>query len=352
VQAGQVAVELAVEDTGVGIPPADLSALGSPFRQASNNQQSARSGTGLGLSISRTLCALMGGEMTLSSTLGAGTQAQVNLCLPQAPPGESPCPTPALAPQGAALPLNILVIDDYPANRLLLHQQLSYLGHRVTLAEDGHAGLRAWLGETFEVVITDCNMPGLNGYALARGIREDERRKGKAACLLLGSTANAQADERQRCLQAGMDDCLFKPLNLNELAERLHRVAPGPGRREVVDAAVLGDGFDLSSLRQLTGGDLASVKTLLRDLQQSNHEDLQRLGQLQRDTDFAGLADLVHRVKGGARIIKARHLLRACEQLESACAQSLAVERIDPLVDALRQAMEGLGDSLEQFCQA
>ncbi|MNE05622.1 Hpt domain protein [compost metagenome] len=79
---------------------------------------------------------------------------------------------------------------------------------------------------------------------------------------------------------------------------------------------------------------------------------MQLLLALQRDTDVAGLLDLVHRVKGGARIIKARHLLNACEQLESACALSPAAERIDPLVETLRGAMESLAGRLEQFCQA
>ncbi|MNE36570.1 Hpt domain protein [compost metagenome] len=101
----------------------------------------------------------------------------------------------------------------------------------------------------------------------------------------------------------------------------------------------------------MTGGDLASVKALLRDLQQSTREDLQRLACLQRDNDAAGLGDLVHRVKGGARIIKARHLLSACEQLENACAQSPSAERIGPLVELLREAMEHLAARLEQFCQ-
>ncbi|MCY1389745.1 Virulence sensor protein BvgS [compost metagenome] len=353
-QARHVAIQLAVEDTGVGIPPADLSTLGSPFRQASNNRQSSRSGTGLGLSISRTLCTMMGGEMTLSSTLGAGTRVDIQVCFAHAEPGE-PTRLPAAsasAPAGTAQPLTILVVDDYPANRLLLQQQLGYLGHRVSLANDGHEGLRAWLREPFDVVITDCNMPGLDGYALARGIREDERRKGKAACLLLGSTANAQLSERARCRQVGMNDCLFKPLNLNELAGHLQQVAPACQGQDLQKMPALGEGFDLSSLKQLTGGDLASVKALLRDLQQSNQEDLQLLLALQRDTDVAGLVDLVHRVKGGARIIKARHLLNACEQLESACALSPAAERIDPLVETLRGAMESLAGRLEQFCQA
>ncbi|MDU9394868.1 transporter substrate-binding domain-containing protein [Pseudomonas sp. zfem002] len=347
----RVGLHLSVEDTGVGIPADELAQLGSPFRQASNNQQSARSGSGLGLSISHTLCAMMGGAMQLDSTLGVGTRAQIRLDLPRLMPSDAllaSLPQPAA---GTAMPLDILVVDDYPANRLLLQQQLSFLGHRVATAANGHEGLRTWLRQRFDVLITDCNMPGLNGYALARAVREDERRKGKTSVLLLGCTANAQPQERVRCLQAGMDDCLFKPLNLKELAGKL---APCEQRLLVTDSAgesELGEGLDISSLRHLTGGDRDAIKLLLRDLLTSNREDLVQLGSLHADSDLAGLADLVHRIKGGGRIIKARWLLQACENLEQACLESRPAQRIDPLVEDLRRAMAALTQRLEEFCQ-
>jgi len=347
----RVGLHLSVEDTGVGIPADELAQLGSPFRQASNNQQSARSSTGLGLSISHTLCAMMGGAMQLDSTLGAGTRAQIRLDLPRLMPSDAVLASLPQPVAGAAMPLDILVVDDYPANRLLLQQQLSFLGHRVATAANGHEGLRTWLRQRFDVLITDCNMPGLNGYALARAVREDERRKAKASVLLLGCTANAQPQEHARCLQAGMDDCLFKPLNLKELAGKL---APCEQRRLIADSGAeseLGEGLDISSLRHLTGGDRAAIKLLLQDLLTSNREDLVQLGNLHAASNLAGLADLVHRIKGGGRIIRARWLLQACEDLEQACLESCPAPRVDQMVDDLRRAMSALNQRLEAFCQ-
>jgi len=347
----RVGLHLAVEDTGVGIPADELAHLGSPFRQASNNQQSPRSGSGLGLSISHALCAMMGGEMQLDSTLGAGTRAQLRLDVPRLMPCEATLASLPPASVDTVAPLHILVVDDYPANRLLLQQQLSFLGHRVATAANGHEGLRTWLRQRFDVLITDCNMPGINGYALTRAVRLDERRKGKPSVLLLGCTANAQPEERVRCLQAGMDDCLFKPLNLKELAGKLGTCEQRPPLAGQTVESELGEGLDLSSLHQLTGGDPKAIKDLLTDLLTSNREDLAQLLALHADNDLGGLVDLVHRIKGGARIIKARWLLQACESLEQAFQHSRPDQCLDPLVDDLNQAMAALAQRLEPFCE-
>lgn len=117
--------------------------------------------------------------------------------------------------------LHILIADDYPPNRVLLRQQLEFLGHRVAEAEDGQVALELWADERFEVLISDCNMPRLNGYQLARRIRIQERCERRAPILILGYTADAEPDEVQRCRDAGMDDCLFKPLGLETLRNYL-----------------------------------------------------------------------------------------------------------------------------------
>ncbi|WP_422776069.1 transporter substrate-binding domain-containing protein [Pseudomonas mediterranea] len=338
----RLGIRLRVEDTGSGISQQDQQRLFSPFTQAGNNRQSARSGSGLGLMISRTLCEMMGGTLALSSVPGAGTQIEILLRLPlldaqvQAAAAEVDAPVPIQA-------LDILVIDDHPANRLLLSRQLSYLGHRVQEAGDGVQGLQVWRAGHFDAVITDCNMPLMSGYELARTIRDEERIQGVSRGMILGFTANAQREEKDRCIDAGMDDCLFKPIGLKELQARLGSLSAPPDEEGAVASA---DSFDLTSLEQLTGGDIVSIKKLLEELVNTNAGDKVRLIDLFTRHDVSGLADLAHRIKGGARIIQAQGLVAACETLENACRSADGVLLANAVGD-LRQAMDLLTEQLE-----
>ena len=162
-----LSVRVRVQDTGMGISQQDQARLFSPFIQASNNTQSARSGSGLGLVICRTLCEMMGGTLRLESVEGVGTQVEMAV---QVPVLEPETINVALEPEAEQQPgaLTVLVVDDYPANRMLLVQQMSYLGHSVVDVENGALGLQAWHARSFDVVITDCNMPVMNGYELTR----------------------------------------------------------------------------------------------------------------------------------------------------------------------------------------
>lgn len=337
----EVRIVLCVEDTGVGIAEEEQQHLCEPFVQASNQVVGSRIGTGLGLSISRALCELMGGSLRLHSEPGQGTQVWVTLQASRAaaePPPISP-PIPQAPAKGSRV-LRVLVVDDYPPNRLLLDQQLSYLGHAVRVAEDGAAGFELWRSETFDAVITDCNMPEGNGYVLARQIRDSERQRGLPACLVVGCTANAQPEERQRCLDAGMDDCLFKPLTLAHLADCLREVVAGQQPRETAQV------LDLRELRRLTAGSAQSFAQLLETLVACHRQDLQRLDALTAAGELQQVADLVHRIKGSARLIRADNVLQACAWCE-------ALADDDPLalgdaLAALRQAMCELSQVLEQ----
>ncbi|CAC9678515.1 Virulence sensor protein BvgS precursor [Pseudomonas putida] len=223
-----LAVELSVRDTGIGISPADQARLFNTFVQADGPR--ARQGAGLGLVISRTLAELMGGTLNLQSVEGLGTKVQVSLQLPAcAAPVQADQHDPVL--ETSSGPLNILVVDDYPANLLLLERQLHTLGHRVTLAENGEIALARWQAARFDLVITDCSMPVMDGHELTRRIRSLEGERGLAACRILGVTANAQAEERARCLASGMDECLFKPIGLRTLKTHLPHAHPGSSRQ-------------------------------------------------------------------------------------------------------------------------
>ncbi|WP_058546863.1 transporter substrate-binding domain-containing protein [Pseudomonas fluorescens] len=336
---GRLGICLRVEDTGCGISPEDQRRLFNPFTQATHTTQSARSGSGLGLVISRTLCEMMGGTLTLRSVMGEGTQVEILLDLPvlDALPAAPPAEAEALVPGRA---LNILVVDDYPANRLLLSQQLGYLGHRVQEAQNGVEGLHAWRSEHFDVVITDCNMPLMSGYELAGAIRDEERAQNLSPGVILGFTANAQAEEKDRCAEAGMDDCLFKPISLRELNASLASVTPDVGAPQ--------PGVDLTSLEQLTGGDTTAIRALLEELVSSNADDQARLSHLSSRQDLPGLADLAHRIKGGARIVQAQRLIAACEALESACRGGDTL-LLAQAVEDIRQAIKHLAEQLKIY---
>ncbi|WP_432707751.1 transporter substrate-binding domain-containing protein [Pseudomonas fluorescens] len=341
VEGDRLNVQLWVQDTGIGISVKDQQRLFSLFIQGSNNQQSARSGSGLGLVISRSLCEMMGGQLHLSSVLGQGTRVDVTLALALT----DSLPTHAAhtadaVPEGRAL--RILVVDDYPANRLLLARQLTFLGHQITTAEDGVQGFEQWRAGQFDGVITDCNMPFKNGYQLACEIRAQERERGQAPCLLLGFTANAQPEETERCRQAGMDGCLFKPTGLDDLRSALasRSAELGPPQMQA---------FDLSTLVALTGDDRPALIELLVPLLDSLETDRALLSQLSSQADFAKLHDLAHRAKGGARMVKAQGLVACCETLEAVCEQRDRLA-LGPAVDGVSEAIGILQQGLNAYC--
>ncbi|WP_347927457.1 transporter substrate-binding domain-containing protein [Pseudomonas helvetica] len=343
---GNLAISLRIKDSGIGISEFDQQRLFSRFVQASNSPQDGRSGSGLGLLISRSLCEMMGGRLQLRSELGAGTQIDVSLDVLALQPLAAP-PVETVPPERGHS-LNILVVDDYPANRLLLVQQLSRLGHRVCDAQDGEQGLECWREHTFDVVITDCNMPNLSGYELAMAIRDEERANGDMPCLILGFTANAQPEEKIRCMEAGMDDCLFKPIGLKDLSARLADVTPDTNTRQPLETLpVSAAEIDLGSLEQLAGPDRSLINKLLAELASSNAKDLARLQGFYRKRDRIGLRELAHRIKGGAQMVKARRVVHCCEQLEVACG-GRDNNVLNQAVQALQFAMERLALHLEQ----
>lgn len=336
---GKLDVMLQVKDSGVGISAADQQRLFSAFVQADDRQ--GRQGAGLGLVISRSLSELMGGALTLQSLEGLGTQVDVQLTLPHALPPSKASPK-GTDSQPESRALNILVVDDYPANLLLLDKQLGSLGHQVTSAEHGEVALTLWQAGRFDVVITDCNMPVMDGHSLARRIRDLEQARQLPPCRIIGVTANAMAEERERCLASGMDDCLFKPLGLRALQAGLAQAAA----LAFADAAQTGEpalrasGFDLAKLRHLTQDDHQLTLTLLSQLADSTAEDLQSLRELGANAEPYALAMAVHRIKGGAKMLKVSVVVRDCEAIEHALAQGHACESLLLTLFASLQGLE------------
>ncbi len=306
-------LDLEVRDSGIGIHEQDLQRLFSPFVQANPYSDGARAGTGLGLVISRDLCAMMGGELTLQSLQGVGTRVRLMMPLQRVEPVTA-LSRPAADILQPDQQLSILVIDDHPANLLLMAQQLNYLGMSQESAEEGSEGLRKWREGRFDVLIVDCNMPQMNGYQLARTVRMEERLHQRPRCIILGYTANAQPEVRQQCLDAGMDDCLLKPIGLQVLGQRLRAIARITHQDDAAPAPP--PRFDLEGLSAIVGNNPADRDRILDTLVTSLRQDLKILMAIDPQRERDGLALQAHKILSAGRMLDAQALIEACEALE------------------------------------
>jgi len=301
-------LELEVRDSGIGIHADDLQRLFNPFIQANPHSQGARAGTGLGLAICRNLCEMMGGSLSIKSLEDVGTQVRMKMPLqrvdavtqPTLPPERLDAPDPRLS---------VLVIDDHPANLQLMAQQLGYLGLEHASARDGREGLATWRAGDFDVLVLDCNMPHMNGYQLATAVRTEERHGQRPRCTILGYTANAQPEVHRKCLSAGMDDCLLKPISLSTLSQRLAGIRP---RRHLRPRRKL---YQLDGLAAVVGPDPVDRQRFLLALQQSLQADLACLMALHPQHESGAIADQAHKVLSAARMLEAPCLMAACEAL-------------------------------------
>lgn len=254
---GHDRLQFSVVDSGLGISEEHQKRLFNPFDQGDADTARHFGGTGLGLAICRRLATMMGGSVAVQSELGVGTTVLLTLSLPIAdlemvsdamtlPQDPDTAATEASQEVEEHLPnaigaeavRRLLLVDDHPVNRMLLQRQVSTLGHASETAENGVEALEKWKAGGFDLIVTDCHMPEMDGYALAHEIRRLEAGNGGRRIPIIACTANALGGEAEKCLAAGMDDILVKPVGLAPMREKLEQWLPAPGDPAVID---LGD---------------------------------------------------------------------------------------------------------------
>ena len=318
-------VRLSVTDSGIGISKENQALLFQPFVQAAGGAVPGLGGTGLGLTISQRLARMMGGAITMDSALGKGTTMTLDLTLQLADPLHLVEPGSATgaqladvnrlrraAPDLAAAETEgtlVLLVDDHPTNRSLLLRQVNLLGYAAQAAVDGVDALAQWIGGRFGAVITDCNMPDMDGYELTRRIRALEMKTGSRRVPIIACTANALGGEAEVCFAAGMDDYLAKPVQLLDLARRLDRWLP---------VELAGPPVDPSALAAITGGDSASDRAIFADFRRANDHDAAGLTAAAARSDTAQVTAFAHRIKGASQAVGATALATVCERLERA----------------------------------
>jgi signal transduction histidine kinase/CheY-like chemotaxis protein len=230
-EAERVFLRLRVRDTGIGIAPSLHATIFDEFVQADTTSQQY-GGTGLGLAISAKLTRLMGGDIALDSALGRGSTFTVTLPLDGGPQESGDVPLDQTADSSPSVSkllaterfkgLQVLTADDHPVNELLMQELLSRLGCEVLVARDGHQAVAQWERSGVRLVLMDVQMPDMNGLQATQAIRQAEARQpSRPRTWVIGVTANVTAGDRERCLGAGMDGYVSKPIRPAALVEAM-----------------------------------------------------------------------------------------------------------------------------------
>lgn len=221
-ECGKSWLQLEVRDTGIGIAAEDLPRLFQPFTQVDASSTRKHDGTGLGLAISRRLVELMGGQITVSSQPGNGSCFHLQLPFAVATAVANEAVTSTVPLQPRARPARVLVAEDNAVNQRVAAAMLKRLGLRADLVANGAEAVAALAAVRYDLVLLDCRMPVMDGYEACRRIRQTQGEH----LPIIALTANVAQGERERCLAAGMDDYLAKPVRLAELAAVLQRWLP------------------------------------------------------------------------------------------------------------------------------
>ena len=383
----KINLKFQVRDTGIGIQKSDLPKLFQVFSQVDASTSREYGGTGLGLAICQKLVTLMGGEIGVESEENRGSTfwftatflqpdaMEIVTGIPSQPElSPSPSGSPKLAsstqisltqiPQvkfsgegltrihqeatnEAKTPLKILVVEDNPVNRKVLLRQLQLLGYCPECATNGREAIEHLQLDDCDLVLMDCQMPVLDGYDATRELRRYEGQTRHTVVIAL--TAHAMKGDREKCLAAGMDDYLTKPVNLETLkakvedwAGQLHSTSWVPKPREPACPPNL---IDFDRLNEVSDGDVEFQQELLEMFIEDVTEKLPGLQQAFQDGDCSEIAHYAHTIKGAsanlgitsmqAIALKLEHQARD-DQLEEPQQQLTQIHR---LLDRLKESI-------------
>jgi signal transduction histidine kinase/FixJ family two-component response regulator len=225
----QIEVHGNVEDTGIGIPPEQLNHIFDPFLQADAGTTRRYGGTGLGLSIVKRLLRAMGGDVSVTSTVGQGStfswtaQFRMPASQPESGTATSRAPEATTEKTKDAAAHRILLVEDNHVNRLVAQKMLAHAGHVVQTAEHGHEAIEHLQSGAFDLILMDVQMPEMDGYEATRRIRAGAAGKQAASVPIIALTANALSGDREAAKDAGMDDYISKPFSRSQLVEMVRK---------------------------------------------------------------------------------------------------------------------------------
>ena len=351
-------IRINVRDTGPGIADDKLLQLFEPFNRL-GAEYSSTEGTGIGLLITKQLVELMGGRLGIESEPGKGSTFWVELKTSTASDSGSgieyadePLAVDAVRIKHAEN-VRILVAEDNETNQEVLRQQLSLLGYHADFVDNGLDALEQWRCGDYQLLLTDIHMPQMDGYELVSSIRKTKQFADNRIPLI-AFTADAMRGQSQRCLDAGMDDYIAKPVHMEDLERILGKwLSRTAGNDPSVDnaegqadagAAEAGDraAIDPGVLTRMVGDDPARHRKLLQSFIRSTPEILAEIQAALIQKNTVVLVAQAHKLKSSAQSVGAVKLSGTCQALEKAAGiqQWSEIESLVPELDDLYRAVE------------
>lgn len=334
-------LRIQVTDTGIGMSPEIIQRVFEPFSQAHASTAREYGGTGLGLTIARRLIDMMDGVLLVDSEVGRGTAFDIDL----------PLRTRAQLDERAAEELissgdrdgrrRVLVVEDNTVNQLLVGRQLERLGYEPIVVGSGEAGVETFGRERVDAVLMDWQMPGMDGLVAATHLRHIEKTEGRERVPIIAMTASAMPGDRERCLAAGMDDFVAKPVNLATLgrtlaawlypAEADGEPTPAMGARPAPPTGPVDSGVLDRLLEELD--DPALVATVVSTYRRELPGRVESIEDAARAGDLGELKAVAHTLKSTSAALGADVLAELCRELEAvAKSETPVVGSLEPLL--------------------
>jgi signal transduction histidine kinase/CheY-like chemotaxis protein len=333
--AEEVELEFEVHDTGIGLSPEQTQGLFSGFSQVDMSTTRKFGGTGLGLAISKRLVELMGGRLWVESSIGVGSIFFFTAYFGRRDVQQSIQITKDEEAQiegGALQGMRILVAEDNEFNQDVIREILEQWGVEVSISGNGFEALQQLTEESYDIVLMDVQMPLMDGYEATRKIRATPSLAGQC---VIAITANVLLEDRQRCMEAGMNDVEPKPIEQSHLYQTLVHWVP-----EV-------DPIDLTVLRRLLKDDSIKVKKFAEKFLQASRTVLAEMLAAQESGDLATLSRLGHKHKSASASVGAVGLVALCLALEDVQNSGSDDEQVGLLLAQIQNSVDRVALQLE-----